>query len=601
MSLDLKMQDKFTWVLEKFSSLKDQCYSPVFTVAGCNWRLLSFLKGAKNDRYFSVYLDLEPGSLPPGWRREVKFSITLDNVCPNTDRVLGGPCFFDAKSNIWGFQDFLLLEKLVNIAEGFLVNDRLTIVAEVDVLPSIVVPLEPVKIISSQEKLDDDDDDCDDASEESSDDGDASQEYTDDNDDEVCDISRLNLVNAIENAFYTSIRSCNSLVAETEVSNDENDDAPKKDVDDEASSLVLNDSARNGSSIEQVKKTRLHLVLEDASRGRDPNTVACVTETCDYVLMEIQSDKETVDINGFVVVSSKAESVRRILERHPDISVEFRGKNQQLRNACMNFLLSLIETMCQSLEELSNEDLVEADVALTYLRDAGFKVDWLEKKLDQLKEKKEEEMSGLARLHEIEENLVILKQKWSDLGALAEKEKADFVASKTEVSNNENDYANKEDVDDEASSLVWTDSARDTKTGGKAFNNVASVAETSNNVLTEIPPAKETTDVNGFEVFMSQTKLDEVSRKKKMEQGSGPRLQTMEERLQKLKLLFVDLESQLQKEKVEALVARAPLSFNDGVCRFSGFCGFVGESLFSYAWKQGPSLYSLSFMSNGTE
>nr|Q9M2H2.2 RecName: Full=MATH domain and coiled-coil domain-containing protein At3g58440; AltName: Full=RTM3-like protein At3g58440 [Arabidopsis thaliana] len=358
MSLDLKMQDKFTWVLEKFSSLKDQCYSPVFTVAGCNWRLLSFLKGAKNDRYFSVYLDLEPGSLPPGWRREVKFSITLDNVCPNTDRVLGGPCFFDAKSNIWGFQDFLLLEKLVNIAEGFLVNDRLTIVAEVDVLPSI---------------------------------------------------------------------------------------------------------------------TRLHLVLEDASRGRDPNTVACVTETCDYVLMEIQSDKETVDINGFVVVSSKAESVRRILERHPDISVEFRGKNQQLRNACMNFLLSLIETMCQSLEELSNEDLVEADVALTYLRDAGFKVDWLEKKLDQLKEKKEEEMSGLARLHEIEE------------------------------------------------------------------------------------------------------------------------------RLQKLKLLFVDLESQLQKEKVEALVARAPLSFNDGVCRFSGFCGFVGESLFSYAWKQGPSLYSLSFMSNGTE
>ncbi|CAD5326179.1 unnamed protein product [Arabidopsis thaliana] len=393
MSLDLKMQDKFTWVLEKFSSLKDQCYSPVFTVAGCNWRLLAFPKGAKNDRYFSVYLDLEPGSLPPGWRREVKFSITLDNVCPNTDRVL---------------------------------------------------------------------------------------------------------VNAIENAFYTSIRSCNSLVAETEVSNDENDDAPKKDVDDEASSLVLNDSARNGSSIEQVKKTRLHLVLEDASRGRDPNTVACVTETCDYVLMEIQSDKETVDINGFVVVSSKAESVRRILERHPDISVEFRGKNQQLRNACMNFLLSLIETMCQSLEELSNEDLVEADVALTYLRDAGFKVDWLEKKLDQLKEKKEEEMSGLARLHEIEENLVILKQKWSDLGALAEKEKADLsatrsalVASKTEVSNNENDYANKEDVDDEASSLVWTDSARDTKT--------------SNNVLTEIPPAKETTDVNGFEVFMSQT------------------------------------------------------------------------------------------------
>lgn len=100
----------------------------------------------------------------------------------------------------------------------------------------------------------------------------------------------------------------------------------------------------------------------------------------------------------------------------------------------MNFLLSLIETMCQSLEELSNEDLVEADIALTYLRDAGFKVDWLEKKLEQLKEKKEEEQSGLARLHEIEENLMILKQKWSDLDALAEKEKAELSVTRTALS-----------------------------------------------------------------------------------------------------------------------------------------------------------------------
>jgi len=51
------------------------------------------------------------------------------------------------------------------------------------------------------------------------------------------------------------------------------------------------------------------------------------------------------------------------------------------------------------------------------------------------------------------------------------------------------------------------DASQSVETGGKAFNNVASVAETSNNVLTEIPPAKETTDVNGFEVFMSQVRM----------------------------------------------------------------------------------------------
>ncbi|CAL9245917.1 unnamed protein product [Arabidopsis halleri] len=474
MSLDLKMQEKFTWVLENFSSLQDECYSPVFTVAGCNWRLLACPRGVRrNDRYFSVYLDLAPESLPPGWRREVKFSITLVNVWPIANRVLGEPCFFDAKTSNWGFEDFLLLEKLRNKGEGFLVNDRLTIVAEVYVLPAIVLPLEPVKIIASlssnernqadksqgdspchqvaqttdnaasQEKLDDNDDDDDaseestddddDGSEEISDDEDASQEDTDDNDavydDGVCDISLLNQLNALDDASRTEENhgiSCNTVSAETEVSND---DAPKKGVDDESSALVLNDSARNGSTIEQVNSLK---TMENGGRGL--NTVASVTGTCDNVLMEIQPVKETMNINGFEVVLSKVESVRHIFERHPDIAVEFRGKNQHLRNACMNFLVSLIETMCQSLEELSNEDLVEADIALTYLRDAGFKVDWLEKKLDQLKEKKEEEMSGLARLHEIEENLVILEQKWSDLDALAEKEKAELSATRTAMS-----------------------------------------------------------------------------------------------------------------------------------------------------------------------
>ncbi|CAH2063692.1 unnamed protein product [Thlaspi arvense] len=115
--------------------------------------------------------------------------------------------------------------------------------------------------------------------------------------------------------------------------------------------------------------------------------------------------KESIDVNGFQVLPSQVESVRRIFERHPDIAVEFRGKNKHLRTTFMNFLLSLIETLCQPLEELSNEDLVEADIALTYLQDAGFSVGWLEKKLDQLKEKKEKEQSGLASLKDIEQRL----------------------------------------------------------------------------------------------------------------------------------------------------------------------------------------------------
>ncbi|CAA7060693.1 unnamed protein product [Microthlaspi erraticum] len=149
---------------------------------------------------------------------------------------------------------------------------------------------------------------------------------------------------------------------------------------------------------------------------------------------EASSVKESIDVNGFHVLPSQVESVRQIFERHPDIAEEFRAKNQYLKKACMNFLLSLIETLCQSLEELSTEDLVEADVALTYLKDAGFKVDWLEKKLDQVKVKKAKEQFCLARLQEMEDSLLKLKEKFSDLDALLEKEETELSATRTPLS-----------------------------------------------------------------------------------------------------------------------------------------------------------------------
>ncbi|CAG7865896.1 unnamed protein product [Brassica rapa] len=127
--------------------------------------------------------------------------------------------------------------------------------------------------------------------------------------------------------------------------------------------------------------------------------------------------RERIQVNGFQVLPSQVETVWSIFERHPDIAVGFHSKNQHLRKACMNSLLCLIETLCQSLQELSSEDLELADVALTYLKDSGFKLDWLEKKLDQVKLNKEKEMSCLAILQETEESLLNLKQKCSELRA----------------------------------------------------------------------------------------------------------------------------------------------------------------------------------------
>jgi len=69
----------------------------------------------------------------------------------------------------------------------------------------------------------------------------------------------------------------------------------------------------------------------------------------------------------------------------------------------MNVLLSLIDTLCQSLQDFSIDDLGQAERALTYLKDSDFKVDWLERKLEEVKEKKIEEQIGKTRMQELEE------------------------------------------------------------------------------------------------------------------------------------------------------------------------------------------------------
>ncbi|CAF2022988.1 hypothetical protein HID58_077796 [Brassica napus] len=78
--------------------------------------------------------------------------------------------------------------------------------------------------------------------------------------------------------------------------------------------------------------------------------------------------------------------------------------------------------------ELSSEDLVEADNALAYVKNAGFKVDWLEKKLTKVKENKKVHI-GETRMRELEEELKNLKQKSLKVEAMLEKEKADVLAA----------------------------------------------------------------------------------------------------------------------------------------------------------------------------
>lgn len=126
--------------------------------------------------------------------------------------------------------------------------------------------------------------------------------------------------------------------------------------------------------------------------------------------------------------------MKRIFERHPDIASEVRPRSQHLRTMYMNVLLGLIETLCQPTQELSDDDLSEASDALSYVAKAGYKLDWLEKKLTEVCEKKNKVNTAEARLPKMEEELLILNKKCSDLNALLEKEKAEVAAAKIPLS-----------------------------------------------------------------------------------------------------------------------------------------------------------------------
>ncbi|KAF8053013.1 hypothetical protein N665_1476s0006 [Sinapis alba] len=114
----------------------------------------------------------------------------------------------------------------------------------------------------------------------------------------------------------------------------------------------------------------------------------------------------TVEINGFRVYYTQVECVRRIFERHPETALNLRPKNQLVKNAYMNNLLDLIDITCLAPQEISEEELVDAENTLLDLVGVGFELDWLKKKLGGLCVKKKKMETRGARMRELDRMIV---------------------------------------------------------------------------------------------------------------------------------------------------------------------------------------------------
>nr|VDC98681.1 unnamed protein product [Brassica oleracea] len=287
----------FTWVLKNFSDLQEEpSYSRPFAFAGCNWRCDT--KNAASQE------------------KVVDFDVSQDILCLHESKE--GVDDDDGASEE-GSED-----------DG-----------------------------ASQEGSDDDDDGV---SQKGSDDDAVSEEGQNDDDNDASSLVSKDGSREKGSLKEGSLtvgncgRKCNNVASETEVSNvDYYDDAPIEDPgdddviendqgDDSASSLASGVSDRDVGSLNK---------FEHASQRADDGNMKCnkvvsVTEASNDFSEEVQPVEETKDVNGFQVFSSQVESVSHIFRRHPDIALGFRPKNQEIRKAYMNELLSLIKMLCQS-------------------------------------------------------------------------------------------------------------------------------------------------------------------------------------------------------------------------------------------------------------
>ncbi|XP_019085092.1 PREDICTED: MATH domain and coiled-coil domain-containing protein At3g58280-like [Camelina sativa] len=125
--------------------------------------------------------------------------------------------------------------------------------------------------------------------------------------------------------------------------------------------------------------------------------------------------------------------VSEMFKKHPDLTSNFDLKNQKLKNAYMDVLLDLIETLSQSANELSSEDLDKAESTLFDLTRAGLKVGWLRQNLDEAYLEKEKQRVSEIRIRQLEEQVKKRKLNLSDLESDLRTERATALVSNDRI------------------------------------------------------------------------------------------------------------------------------------------------------------------------
>ncbi|CAH2058365.1 unnamed protein product [Thlaspi arvense] len=129
-----------------------------------------------------------------------------------------------------------------------------------------------------------------------------------------------------------------------------------------------------------------------------------------------EKKNEMVNVNGFQVLDSQVKSANWIFTTYPETALHIHPRDPQVKTAYMNILLTMYEKLYNSpLHEFTDEDLANVFKGLLDLRQAGFKMGWLRKRLEKVFAAREK-LSGLeAQARELGKQLKDLKLQISTL------------------------------------------------------------------------------------------------------------------------------------------------------------------------------------------
>ncbi|VAH64640.1 unnamed protein product [Triticum turgidum subsp. durum] len=124
---------RHTWRIQNFSKEKKrEMKSEPFEAGGFKWYILVYPQGCDVSNHLSLFLCVaDHDKLLPGWSQFAQFTIAVGNLDPKKVKYSDTLHKFWKKEHDWGWKKFMELSK---IQDGFLVNDVLEIIAQVQVI-----------------------------------------------------------------------------------------------------------------------------------------------------------------------------------------------------------------------------------------------------------------------------------------------------------------------------------------------------------------------------------------------------------------------------------------------------------------------------------